>query len=168
MGFSVWGTIIAVLTLLPSFTFFLFFPPVGKPSVSQRREPLSLTILERVGQAGCLVVLVISKGWFDTRSFDVWLALCIVCLLVYYGLWIRYLSHGRDYALLYKPLLFIPVPMAVFPVAVFGFAAVWGQSIWLGIAAALFASGHVPISVMNSRLTVDTSDPGTNATKKPF
>ena len=158
MGFSVFGTIIAVLTMLPSFTFFIFFPPVNKPSGAQAYEPLPLTILERLGQAACLIMLVISHDWFDTRSFEIWLALSIACLLFYYGLWIRYLARGRDYALLYKPLLFIPVPMAVFPVAVFAFAAVWGQSIWLGIAAATFGSGHIPISVMNSRLTVGNSD----------
>jgi hypothetical protein len=32
--------------------------------------------------------------------------------------------------------------MAVFPVLAFGFAAVWAQSIWLGAAAAVFATGH--------------------------
>lgn len=168
MGFSVFGTIIAVLTMLPSFTFFIFFPPVNKPSGTQAHEPLPLTILERLGQAACLILLIISRSWFDTRSFDIWLALCIACLLVYYGLWIRYLINGRNYVLLYKPLQFIPVPMAVFPVAVFAFAAVWGQSIWLGIAAVLFGSGHIPISVMNSRLAdgnSDTSDSGTNIVK---
>ena len=167
MGFSVFGTIIVVLTMLPSLVFFIFFPPVNKPSGTQAHEPLPLTILERLGQAACLILLVILRNWFDTRRFDIWLALSIACLLVYYGLWIRYLIKGRNYALLYKPLLFIPVPLAVIPVAVFAFAAVWGQSLWLGIAAVLFGSGHIPISVMNSRLSgnSDTSDSGTNIVK---
>ncbi len=156
MGFSVVGTIIAVLSILPSIIFFAFFPPVNKSDGAQSPEPLSLTLLERVGQTGCLIILVISHKWFDMRSFDIWLALVIACLLVYYGLWIRYFSQGRHFVLLYKPFLFVPVPMAVFPIAAFGFAAVWGQSIWLGIAAALFAAGHIPISLLNVRRINDT------------
>lgn len=150
MGFSVFGTIIAALTMLPSITFFVFFPPVNKPT-AQVHEPLPLVLLERVGQIACLFLLVVSRNWFDTQDFNVWLALCISCLLAYYGLWIRYVIRGRDYALLYQPLFFIPVPMAVFPAAVFGFAAAWGHSAWLGIAATLFSAGHIPISMINSR-----------------
>jgi hypothetical protein len=163
MGFSVLGTIIAVITMLPSLTFFVFLPPVNKPHAPQKSGPLPLTVLERIGQAACLIVLIISRDYFNTRKWDIWLTLCIVCLLIYYGLWIRYVARGRDYALLWKPLLFIPVPMAVFPAAVFIFAAIWGQSVWLGIAAALFASGHIPISLQNFRQSVQSNTPDSNS-----
>jgi len=34
----------------------------------------------------------------------------------------------------------------VFYIIAFGFAALWGKSIWLGIAVAVFAIGHITMS----------------------
>jgi hypothetical protein len=76
-----------------------------------------------MGQAPCLILLVISKGNFYMRMMGVWIWLYATCLLVYYGLWARYLLKDREYSLLWKPPLFIPAPMAVFPVAAYSFAA---------------------------------------------
>lgn len=145
MGFSFIGTLIGILILLPSILFFAKFPPKNMPADST--DPgLIYTILERVGQIGCLAVLAISKDNFQGTAADVWAMLMILCIAVYYCLWIRYIAKGQDYIWLWKPLLFIPIPLAIFPVLAYGFAALWGKSVWLGIAVLLLAIGHFRIS----------------------
>ena len=143
MAFSWTGLILMLLLMLPSAAFFLLFPPKDIPEKTSRPHTV-WTVLEKAGQASCVILLVFTELRI---AVSVWLVLCLICLLVYYGLWLRYITKGRGYKWLWAPFLGIPVPMAVFPVAAFGFAAAWGQSIWLGIAAAVLAVGHIAVSL---------------------
>ncbi len=43
-------------------------------------------------------------------------------------------------------LWLIAIPLAVFPVLAFGFAALWGRSPLLGVAAVVLAIGHWAVS----------------------
>lgn len=150
MGFSVTGTIIAAAMLLPNL-FYLFFPPQNVPQ-GKRDAGLFFTILERAGEVALIVFLVISHDAFANKGINVWAILMVVCIAVYYGLWLRYFLKGRQSALLTKPLLAFPVPMAVFPVFAFAFAGVWGNSFLLLAAAAAFALGHIPNCLHNAKL----------------
>ena len=143
MGFSLIGTIIAVLMLLPSMIFFTKFPPRNVPA-GLKDAPMVYTILERVGQAGCFGLLIISGEAFQRGS--IWGVLMLICMVIYFGLWIRYVLRGQEFAVLWQPLLFIPIPLAVFPVCVFGFAALWGRSLWLGAATVILAVGHCAVT----------------------
>lgn len=150
MGFSVIGTIIAAAMLLPN-VLFLFFPPQNVPQ-GKRDAGIFFTILERVGEAGLIVLLIVSHDAFAEKAPDIWMALMIACIAVYYGLWLRYLLKGRQAALLTKPLFAFPIPMAVFPVFAFAFASVWGTSFLLLAADAVFALGHIPNCLHNAKL----------------
>jgi len=145
MGFSLIGTVIVVLMLLPSIIFFSKFPPKNVPQ-DMKNAPVLFTIMERIGQIGCFTILVISKDYFQISKINIWTVLMLVCMIVYYCLWIRYVIKGQDSYLLCKPLLFIPIPLAVFPVCVFGFSALWRNSVWLGIATCILAIGHLTVS----------------------
>jgi hypothetical protein len=103
---------------------------------------IAFTMLERVGQVGCLLIPVISKTNFQNRSINLWIVLSLICIACYYGLWIRYTVTGRDFTTLFSPVL-IPIPMAVLPVLAFGFMAIWSKSVWLGLTDMLFAIGHL-------------------------
>lgn len=139
MEFSAIGLVIAVAVLAPSFLL-IPFPPRGAVSASTSAG-LLFTALERAGQAGCLVLLVVSgMGWADW--LNPWFALMTACILGYYAFWARYLVGGRDSMLLYGPWHFLPMPLAILPVLAFGFAALWAGSAWIGIAAAVLAVGH--------------------------
>ena len=143
MAFSLTGLILMLLLMLPSVTFFLLFPPKDVPENTSRPHRV-WTVLEKAGQAGCVILLLFTELQI---VLSVWPVLCLLCLVVYYGLWIRYIAKGRDYKWLWAPFLGIPVPLAVFPVAAFGLAAAWGQSIWLGAATAVLAVGHIAVSL---------------------
>lgn len=144
MGFSVMGLIIVALILVPNL-FIIILPPKNTPKEIKDACVL-VTVIERLGQAGCFILPVFSRGWLEGRGIDVWLVLMAVCIAVYWALWIRYAAR-RDFAMLFEPLMFIPVPMAVFPVLAFASAAVWARSPWLGIAAAALALGHIANSL---------------------
>ena len=142
MGFSWIGSLMGIGLLLPSILFFIRFPPKNTPA-DLKDAGLLWTIFERAGQIGCFSILVVSRDHFQGRPVNVWAILMLLCIIIYYGVWVRYVVKGQDYIWLSKPLLFIPVPLAIFPVCAFGFAALWGKSVWLGIAAVILAIGHV-------------------------
>lgn len=141
MGFSIIGSLIALGMVLPSILFIMWLPPKHKP-VAESEGRMIWVILERAGQVGCIVALCTAKTGFRHGGNRFLMAGMIVCICIYYGLWGRYLVKGREYAWLWKPFMGIPIPMAVSPFCVFFIAAFWGKSIWLGVAAVLFAAGH--------------------------
>ncbi len=145
MGFSIIGAIIGALIILPSILFYAIFPPKNLPSIQVKQSRL-FEALERAGQMGCLAVLLFSGESFINRGINPVFLLMAICIIIYYGLWVRYIIKGQEYQLLWQPLMLIPVPMAVFPVLAFGFAALWGQSILLGVSTIILAIGHINIS----------------------
>ncbi len=145
MGFSIIGAIIGASIILPSILFYAIFPPKNIPSAQVKQSKL-FEALERIGQMACLAILLFSRESFVNRGINPALLLMAICIIIYYGLWARYMIMGQEYKLLWQPLIFIPVPMAVFPVLAFSFAALWGQSILLALAAAALAIGHINIS----------------------
>ncbi len=140
MGFSIIGLFISAVIFLPNLLF-IIFPPKNVPDGSKDAGVI-FTVLERIGQVGCIVILVFSKDHYQNLRINTWFALMALCVILYYYLWITYVVKGQDFSLCFKPLGFLPIPMAVFPVLAFGFAAIWGKSFYLGIAVVLLAIGH--------------------------
>lgn len=140
MGFSVIGTIIAIAIFIPNLLM-IKFPPNNAPKVL-KDGGIIFTIFERIGQVGCILVLIISKNNFEKLTINIWAVFMGFCILIYYFLWARYIVKGQEYKLLWEPLSFIPIPMAVFPVGAFLFAAILGKSIWLGILVVFLGIGH--------------------------
>ncbi|WP_243695209.1 hypothetical protein [Agromyces protaetiae] len=120
MGLSPLGLLVSVLVLAPNLLLVAFPPRAPLPDV---RVPLPLTILERAGQALCLVVPAVTE---PGRVVWWWAVPLLAALAGYWALWGRYLATGRDGTALYRPLArVLPVPMAVLPVTVFLTAAGW-------------------------------------------
>ena len=65
---------------------------------------------------------------------------------LYYAGWLRYLRQGRSFALLFQPLLHIPMPMAVAPIVYFCAASIALHSGWLLLATVLLTIGHLYVS----------------------
>lgn len=140
MGFSIIGTMIAIAIFIPNLLM-IKFPPNNVPKDS-KDVGIIFTVLERIGQVGCILILVISKNNFEKLTINIWAIFMGLCILTYYFLWGRYVVKGQEYKLLWEPLSFIPIPMAVFPVGAFLFAAFLGKSIWLGILVVFLGIGH--------------------------
>ncbi|WP_405116258.1 hypothetical protein MHH28_15095 [Paenibacillus sp. FSL K6-1217] len=141
MGLHLLGFVLPILVLLPNLIF-IVFPPRRVPG-SLASTPLIFTLLERAGQIACLTLPIVYGRMIAAQSLGVSAILMALCLLIYYGCWVRYYRSGRAFAALFKPLLGVPVPMAVFPALYFLLLGVWLQS-WLFIVpACLFAVGHL-------------------------
>jgi hypothetical protein len=153
MGFSITGLIIAILIFAPNLLM-LLFPAKNVPAELKDAGKL-YTVLERIGQIGCILLLCLAGDYFGHFAVNVWLVLMVICIALYYGLWLRYVIKGQDFLLLFCPLLFVPVPMAVFPVLAFAFAAVAGQFLWLGIAVVLLAIGHFANSLHTYKQSIE-------------
>ena len=132
---------------------------------------MPLTVLERAGQAGCLVAPAMTGSSMVGSGGRVgWLVLVVVSVAIYYGLWVRYFRRGRSFAALYAPLRLrpgvgsgggvawsVPVPMAVFPVLGFLAAAAWLGSWWAAAAALALAIGHIGSALRIARATIDVA-----------
>ncbi len=94
-----------------------------------------------------LLTFLVSEKTLDVRS--IWFAAAVVFLILYYIVWIRYFFGGRDVALLGKPFLFVPIPLAIFPVLYYLFAAVWMDNIPAVITMLIFGAAHVTVSVQS-------------------
>ena len=75
----------------------------------------------------------------------------LLALAIYYAGWARYFRQGRDYALLYMPMLNIPVPLAISPVIYFGAASLLLHSFILAIVAILLGVSHIYLSLQKAR-----------------
>jgi hypothetical protein len=73
-----------------------------------------------------------------------------VSLGFYYAGWVRFFVQGRDYSLLYRPMLGLPVPLAISPVSYFLFASLVLGSVYQAIAAVVLGVGHISISIHES------------------
>jgi hypothetical protein len=69
----------------------------------------------------------------------------------YYAGWVRFFVRGRDYLLLYKPMIGLPIPMAISPVIYFLFASLVLGSFYQAIGAAVLGVGHISISTCEYR-----------------
>ena len=152
MGFSIAGLLVGIAILLPSLLL-VAFPARDTPKLPP--EPLVLTILERGGQMGCLVLATIISSvpgsWW-------WGAAVVACVLVYYGLWLRFFWTGRPFLALYAPLGPIPVPMAIFPVLAFLACSAWLSNWWLAAAAVVLAVAHITTSLRIAQALRDSTN----------
>ncbi len=138
MTFSVAGAVLSLAILAPNLTL-LIWPP-RHPSPNQPSPHWALTGLERAGQVFCLVLPALTA----TRSgINGWFVVTVIAVIVYYLLWVRYVTDGRNFNTLYRPLGPLPVPMAVFPVLAFGAGAGWLQSWPLALGTVILALGHI-------------------------
>lgn len=145
MGFSPLGLLVSAAVLAPNLLMIRFPPRDGLPDA---RPPRPLVWLERVGQALCIAVpALVAPGPLAPW----WSVAVALALLLYYGLWARYLRRGRTAALLYRSLWGVPVPMAILPVLAFLAASAWLGSGWIAVAALVLAAGHIPVAVLTRR-----------------
>ncbi len=149
MGFSPLGLLVSLAVLAPNLLLIPFRPRTPLPRIA---PPKILSLLERAGQALCLVVPAVTLPGEVAAG---WLAPLLLALAGYYALWIRYLATGRDAAALHRPWWGVPVPMAILPVIAFLAAAGGLGNPWIAAAAGVLAAGHIPVSLLAARSLED-------------
>ena len=147
------GGIITLMILLPNLLA-VFFPPKVKLTDDQQQNDTRLqimTVVERIGQAGCFVIPFFYRLPLDIVMDAVALTIMICTLALYYAGWIRYLVLGRAEELFNRSLLGIPLPMALMPVIYFLSASVLLGAVWLMLAAVMLGVGHISVTWLHSR-----------------
>ena len=145
MSFSFPALLIILIILLPNFLFVLY-PPANKPE-NLPEENKWISMLEHGGQILFFAVFLFLPPASSTNRNPILLLWMIVCTVIYYALWIRYMLKKQAYNSLFDTVLGIPIPMAIFPILAFTFGVLWLQSWWTLIPLTLFAMGHI----INSR-----------------
>lgn len=134
------GLAVVAAVLLPNLIWAVK-PPADAQTPPQVPGRL-LPAIENGGRVLYTLLLFLFSPVGHARTWG-WLAAAAVFLLLYYGVWLRYFLGGRRLADLYRPLAFIPVPLAVFPVLHFMCAALWLGNYWALAAAVLFGVAHI-------------------------
>ncbi len=151
------GGIISLAVLLPNLLM-LVMRPEAIPPTPARKDALmkAMEVVERAGQFGSfLIPFFYPLPVLRNASVDA-LAVMALALVFYYSGWARYALKGHRFVLLYAPLFYIPLPMAVSPVAYFFAAAIYLGSWPLALAAALLAVGHLYVSQEEWKRCKDT------------
>ena len=151
MGFHIAGFLFPTLILLPNLLFFSY-PPKDVQS-EKAKAPIWLTILENAGRIICFLYPIVygTDAAAALISGSMMMYLMAAFILVYYILWARYFVHNRTFAFLFRPLFYLPVPMAVFPAAYFLTLGLLLQSAFMMVAAIAFAISHISISLITYR-----------------
>jgi len=138
---SIRGMIILIILMLPNILFAVL-PVKGVPHKTEDAGAF-LNFLEQSMRIAYFAVLIFGTNNNKINSQKLVMIGMIVCIVIYYLLWLRYFINGRENILLFKKILGIPVPMAVFPVLFLILAGFWLNSIWLIVIGILFGIGHV-------------------------
>jgi hypothetical protein len=138
--------LISVAVLLPNLLF-LLLPPSDAKRHGKSANPLLLTILERVGQVTSFVLPLFFLLSSSGKLVSITWILMGVLLLFYYVVWVRFFVRGRKYALLFAPMLGVPVPMATSPVLYFLLSSIVLGSVRQAVASVVLGIGHITISV---------------------
>jgi hypothetical protein len=117
-----------------------------------------MEVLEWVGRIATLVIPFFYRIEVQNTLQIVALAMMVLALLLYYAGWARYFARGRGYALLFEPLLGIPLPLAVSPIVYFFAASVLLGSWYLALATLILAVGHLFISFWDSKQEVEENN----------
>ena len=148
MTFSIVGAIVSFAVLAPNLLLLVAPPRDGMRTAD---AGLPFTVLERIGQAACLVAPALTGTAGVAGVWNGWLVPVVVAIAGYLALWGRYLAVRR-FGILYRSLGPLPIPMAVLPVVAFLGAGVWLQSWWIVASAVVLAAGHLPNSWATRRL----------------
>ena len=149
LSFSWIGLVIFALPMLINIAYAIF-PPSGKAEQTAAVTRW-VEMVEQVSRIAYLfaILLLVSRSPINFRS--VWLCLAALFLLLYYIVWIRYFTGGRDITLLNRPFFFVPMPLAVFPVLYFLCAAIWLHNLPAAIMMVIFGAAHLTVSIQSFR-----------------
>ena len=144
----IWGWAVSVAVLAPN-VIWMALPPVGLPSEQTQpsRSQRALEVLEHIGRVGMFVLPLFYDFHLKSTAERVCLVAAIFALGAYYAGWLRYFSNGRQFKLLFAPMLGLPVPLAVSPVVACLAVSVPLHSWPLASVAVLFGVVHIALSL---------------------
>ena len=147
LSFSWVGLVVFALPMLIN-VIYAIFPPTG--DVGQVKNVTKwVEVIENVSRIAYLILMTFLVNKDAPYYLNVWLVLAAIFLILYYVVWIRYFIGERNVALLAKPFLFVPIPLAIFPVLYYLFAAIWVGNYPAAIVMIIFGAAHITVSVQS-------------------
>ena len=147
LSFSWVGLVVFALPMLIN-VIYAIFPPTG--DVGQVKNVTKwVEVIENVSRIAYLILMTFLVNKDAPYYLNVWLVLAAIFLILYYVVWIRYFIGERDVALLAKPFLFVPIPLAIFPVLYYLFAAVWMGNAPAAVVMIMFGAAHITVSAQS-------------------
>lgn len=142
-----------LLPLMPNLFYFTLIKLEDKPKEEKPRPWVKIyTVFERVGVL-LLCILILLFDVTKTESIRVYsLAAIGIISILYYICWMRFFNDRR-FITLYRNLLFIPIPMALFASLYFIAVSFYLSSNYILYAALIFAFTHIPLSLHNLKLS---------------
>jgi hypothetical protein len=121
----------------------------------QSGENKVLLAFERTGQVCCTCCVLIFSN-FNLAPFSAWSLWQIAsfAMMVLYEIcWIRYFAGEHTMNNFYRPLWFIPGPLATLPFLAFLLLGIYGKVIWLIISAVIIGIGHIGIHLEHAKIS---------------
>ncbi len=148
------GWIITVAVLVPNLLWMLW-PPTHVPASGEEssRRARAVTVVEWIGRIGVFVIPLLYPIEVSGLLEQVSAGILVGALGWYYAGWVRYFFGGREYRLLYAPLLRVPLPLAVSPVVYFAAGSIILHSVALAVATVVFGVAHLYVSYHEARRT---------------
>lgn len=143
------GLVVFALPMLINIVY-AAFPP------AERKEPSApvvhwVELVKQISRIAYLLAITLLVSTKPVNLRSVWILLAVCFLVLYYAVWIRYFLGGRTIALLERPFLFVPMPLAVFSVLYFLCAALWLHNLPAALLMLLFGAAHLTVSFQSFR-----------------
>lgn len=148
-GFAWPAPVIFMLPMLINIVYAVLPPKTGTPAANGKYP-----FIEGVEQVTRILYLIVLCLLISNRGASLaspYLYIAAAFLILYYICWMRYFFTGRDLAVLGKPLLCIPQPLAVFPVLYFLFAALWLHNYPAVAVMLVFGIAHNIVTYRNRK-----------------
>jgi hypothetical protein len=146
-GFSYTGVLFLCCLFLPNI-FYGWNLPTDNLKIDENRILLAF---ERTGQVLCTVLAVVFDN-FNLHGFNlwtIWLGISFLLMILYLLCWGRYFLGKHVSEDFYRPFLGVPLPLAVLPVIAIFLLSIYGEVLWLGIAAVILGIGHIGITAQH-------------------
>ena len=142
------GVIIAIIIILPLLLIATIFRPKYKNDKKIKKNKLFniSNVLRIVSFILCIVILCIFRDSYDIKITNIWFGIMLFFYVLYYELVIRYIIRGRRQKDLYKPFMYVKVPIAICISGGILFTSIWSKNIYLIISSIIFCISNVYVS----------------------
>ena len=142
------GIIIAIIIVLPIILVNSFCRPKFKNNRKMKKDKIYniANIVRIITFIICIVVLCIFKEDYDIKNTNICFGIMLFFYILYYELFIRYIVRGRREKELYKPFMYIKVPISICIGGGLVFTGIWSKNIYLIIASILFCISNIYVS----------------------
>ena len=140
---NIFGLIFIVVIMIPN----IIFSIKCKDGFANKWKNKFVEMIEQIGRFGCFGFMIINIpgtwfGWWSDEVFAVYLIVNVILVILYCVIWIICFK---------KNSIFRALALSIIPSILFLFSGIMSRSVFLIIAATIFAPSHITISYKNAK-----------------